>query len=179
MSGKKADSPPPDKAPGVAAVGKSAKRGKGGARFILLMVILGALAPFGAPTLLVCLGLLPMLIALFTDTDPRKSAFITIGFLNIAGVTPFIIELWQRGQTMEAAMGIMRQPVTWLVMFGAAAIGQLLLYTIPPAMAMMTISRIENRLKTLRDGLKELKAIWGSDVATSKPLELVRKQDMP
>lgn len=156
---------------------KPSKSSGGGGRLILLMVVIGAIAPFGAPTLVVCLGLLPTLVALITDTDPRRSGVITIGLLNVAGVVPFVIELWEKGQTMEAAFNIMSQPMTWLVMLGAAAIGQLILYAIPSFITLLTVNRMENRLRVLRQGLEELKIIWGPDVATSKPIDLIRGKE--
>lgn len=155
---------------------KSPKK-KSGVRIILLMIIIGSLIPFGAPTLLLSLGLLPTFVALVTDTDQNKSSAITVGFLNFAGVVPFIIELWGKGQTLEAAIGIAKQPVTWLIMFGAAGIGHLILYTIPPAIATMTLTRMEMRLKTLKDGLEQLKQIWGQDIASSKTIDEVRRQN--
>ncbi len=150
---------------------------KSGKKFILLMIVVGALVPVIAPTLVVCLGLLPTLVALFFDTDEEKSAVATVGFLNVAGVVPFLIDLWSRDQTMEASIAIVRQPVTWLVMFGAAGIGQLMLYTIPPAMSMLTVARLEARIRTLHEGLEQLKAIWGPDVATNKPIEEVKNRE--
>jgi len=158
------------------AKGKTAKS-KSGARFILAMIVFGAMVPFSSPTLLICVGLLPSLVALCTDTDPNKSAFTTIGFMNLAGVVPFIIELWERGQTLENALRIMLDPMTWIIMFGAAAIGQLLLYAVPPAMAIMTITRMETRLQRLKEGLEQLKAIWGPDVATTRPIDNLRSGD--
>lgn len=156
---------------------KSPSSGKGGTKFIILMIVLGSLVPFGAPTLLVCLGMIPTLVALVTDTDPRQSAVSIIGFLNLAGVIPFIIELWEKGQTIEAAFAIMKEPMTWLIMFGAAGIGQLILYAVPPAITMMTVARMENRLRILREGTDQLKAIWGPDVATNKPIDLIRGKE--
>ncbi len=109
---------------------KEAPKKKGGFKFIVLMMLIGALVPFGAPTLLVCSGMLPTLIALITDTDERKSAAATVGFLNAAGVAPFLIELWQKDQTLPAAIGIMKDPMTWIVMLGSAALGHLILYAV-------------------------------------------------
>jgi hypothetical protein len=174
MSNAKKDAPSAK----PAGSGKTGKRkAGGGTRFILIMIIVGALVPFGAPTLLLCLGFLPTLVALFTDTDPGKPALTAIGFLNVAGVAPFVIELWQKGQTMENAIHIMRQPATWLIMFGAAGIGQLLLYAVPTAIAMLTVARMEARLRTLREGLQHLQAIWGPDVSSAKSIEEIRKRD--
>lgn len=177
MEGTASEKPSEEKAPAAEKAAKIPKRGKGALGFILFMIVLGALAPVLAPTLLVCLGLLPSLVALFTDTDPRRSAFMTIGFLNLAGVVPFVIDLWQQGQTMENALHIVRQPLTWLVMFGAAGIGQLLLFSVPAAMTMMAVARMEARLKTLREALVELKTVWGDDVATATPLDAIRQKD--
>ncbi len=156
---------------------KAETAGKSGTKFIVLMIVIGALVPFGAPTLLICLGLLPTLVALFTETDPNKSGLITVGFLNVAGVLPFIIELWTKGHSLEEAFRILSDPLSWIVMFGAAAMGQLILYAVPTAMAMMAVNRMEARLRILREGLEQLKAIWGPDVATNKPVDLVRGRE--
>ncbi len=150
---------------------------KNGTKLVILMIIAGALVPFGAPTLLVCLGLIPTLVALFTDTDPNKSGVITVGFLNLAGVMPFLIDLWTKGHSIETALRIMRDPMTWVIMLGAAAIGQLILYAVPTAMTVMAVNRMEARLHVLREGLEQLKAIWGTDVATNRPVDLVRRSD--
>lgn len=152
-------------------------RRKGGLLFFCIMIIVGAIVPFGLPTLLLCLGLLPTLVALITDTDPKKSAAAAIGFLNVAGVAPFILELWEKGQTMENAMQIVLDSTTWLIMLGAAALGQLLIYAVPPVVASMTLMKLEARLRLLRDGLSQLKEIWGPDVATHKAVDQVQKGD--
>lgn len=149
---------------------------KGSFRFILLMVLIGGLIPLGVPTLILGLGLLPTLVAFFTDTSPRRYSFMTIGFMNIAGVAPFVVALWQRGHTVEESLRIMSQPITWLVMFGAAAIGQLLLYTIPPFVTMITANRLENRLEMLKEARKKLVEIWGEEVAENIPIDEIRRR---
>lgn len=151
---------------------------KGAWKTILVMVLtIPTMLVFALPTLVVCIGLLPTLIALITDTDRQKSTAATIGFLNVAGVTPFVIDLWMKGQTMPHAFAIMSNSTTWLVMFGSAAVGHLLLYAVPHATATLTLTRMENRLRTLREALIQLKDIYGPDIATNKPLDQVRKRD--
>lgn len=156
----------------------AAKPSRGGKfRFFFFMILAGALVPICLPTLLVCAGLLPTLVVLITDTDRQKSSTITIGFMNLAGVAPFIIDLWRQGQTMDIAVHILSQPNTWLVMLGAAGLGKLLLYAVPPAMAALTLSSMESRLLMLKEGLEQLKAVWGPDVATAVPLDQIRKRE--
>jgi len=156
------------------AAGKAPKA-KGSGMMIFFMIIIGCLVPFGMPTLLVCMGLLPTLVALVTDTDEHRSSLATIGYLNVAGVLPFLIELWQKGQTMEAAVGILRDPLSWVIMLGSAGIGHLMLYTIPVIVGSMVLMRQEARLRTLREGIKQLESIWGPDVTNALSLDIVRQ----
>jgi hypothetical protein len=152
----------------VAAPAKVKSRGNGKFKAILILIAFCAAAPFCLPTLLICLGLLPALVALITDTDPEKNTAATIGFMNFAGVSPFLIDLWLKGQTWEAAFAILREPTNWMVMLGSAAIGHLILYAVPPVVMLFTMTKMDLRLKKLRDAQEELKAIWGADVANPK-----------
>lgn len=153
---------------------KGAPKKSGGGKIIFFMTLFGCIVPFGVPTLIVCTGFLPTLIVLFTEQDTRHPALMTIGYMNLSGVLPFIIELWQKGQTMEAALGIIYDPSTWVVMLGAAGIGQLILYVVPYIVTTMIVSKQESRRRVLRQGIQELKAIWGEDVINTIPVEIVR-----
>ena len=163
-------------APSAGKAAKPKKRGKLG--FFTTMIMLGIAAPFFFPTVvLIAIGMIPTLVAFFVDRDPERSQTAAIGAMNCAGVVPFVIDLWSRGQTMDNTFRILAEPATWLVMLGAAAIGQLIIFALPPAMAMLTLARAELRLKVLRHNLEQLKASWGPDVATTKPVEKVGRKD--
>ena len=153
--------------------GSGTKKGKGGGKIIFLMVVAACFVPFGLPTVIVCSGLAPTLVALFTDTDEKRSELAAVGYLNLAGVLPFLIELWQKGQTMEAASAMMRSPTTWAIMLGAAGLGHLILYIVPPIVASFVQIKQEARLKVLKQAVVELEAIWGADVASDASLSEV------
>jgi len=159
----------------TAAKKEAKKKGGGGFKTVLFMVVVGCIVPFGVPTLLVCLGLLPTCVALFTDTDSNRSGLATVGYMNLAGVLPFLIELWQKGQTMDVAMAIIRQPYSWVVMLGSAGIGHLILYAVPPMITSIVLINLESRKRTLREALQQLEAIWGPDVGTNHSLDAVRE----
>ena len=105
----------------------------------------------------------------------KGSSVAAIGAMNAAGIVPFVIDLWQKGQTVENALQILRAPQTWLVMFGAAAVGQLILFAVPQAIASLTLARAESRVQLLKGNLETIKTIWGPDVATTKSLEKIAK----
>lgn len=151
---------------------KKKKGGKAGFFFILILFALAA--PFFMPTLtLLLVGLLPTFVALITDTDPQKSSTASIGAMNFAGLVPFLIDLWAKGQTMENAFILLRNPSNWLIILGAAAVGQLIVFAVPQVMASMTFISAESRLKLLKRNLEQLKTSWGPDVATTKPLDKI------
>ncbi len=164
-----------------AAAAPEAKKGdapkkKGGkAGFVVLMTIFGASVWFILPSLLLLIGMAPTLIELFFGDDRKGSSVVTVGVMNAAGIVPFLIELWQKGQTMENAMLILSQSETWVVMCGAAAIGWLILFSVPQAIASMTVARAETRIELLKQNLERLKTTWGPDVATAKSMEKVAR----
>lgn len=158
-----------------AAAAKPRKKSKL-VRFVIVPLTLIA-APFLMPTLLLLVGMLPTLVALVTDDDEHQSRAVTIGSMNFVGVAPFLIDLWIKGQTMEVALQIARDPQTWLIMLGAAGIGQLLLFTLTPLAASFTLFQEQARLAKLKEGITELKAVWGEDIATTASPEAIRNKN--
>ena len=158
---KKAAAPPP-------SGGKPPKK-PGKLKIILMMILVGMAMPFMLPTIILLLaGFAPTYVAFATDSDPQKSAAVSVGSLNFAGIVPFLIDLWSKGQTTENALHILTDTKSWLVILGASAIGQLIIYTVPPAIATLTLTHAESRIKALRKNLDLLKESWGTDIAASK-----------
>jgi len=138
------------------------------------LIIMGLAVPFMMPTVfLVLLGLIPTYVAFATDNDPQKSGAVSVGAMNFAGILPFIIELWSKGQTMGNAIQIVGKANNWLIILGASAIGQMIVYAIPQALATLTLTQAESRAKSLRKNLDTLKESWGPEVATTKPIDKI------
>lgn len=142
---------------------KQRKRGGGGALMLLLL-----LAPAGLmmmPTsVLVLAGLAPTIVAFLIDRDPEKSAAMTVGAMNLCGIAPFVVQLWQRGHEMAVTLRLLADPATWLVMFGAAAIGWLLYFLIPQLVAAFLALRNEAKIRDLEERRSLLVADWGPEV---------------
>ena len=81
------------------------------------------------------------IVAFFIDPDQDKSSTAAVGAMNCAGVAPFVIDLWLKGQTIDNVFRILSESTNWLVMLGAAGIGQLIVFAVPPAMAPLTFAR--------------------------------------
>ncbi len=154
---------------------KSGKKKSGGKLGMFSALIIISLAvPFMMPTVfLVLVGLIPTYVAFATDNDAQKSGAVSVGAMNFAGILPFIIDLWSKGQTMTNAIQIMGNANNWLIILGAAAIGQMVVYAIPQALATLTLTQAESRAKALRKNLDLLKESWGAEVATTKPIDKI------
>jgi len=145
---------------------KSKHRKKGGSRvWLFLLLILPAALVILPTSILFGIGMIPTMVAYVIDRDPEKSAPITVGGLNFCGCMPFAIELWKHNHTIMAAMKVFGDPLSWLVMYGAAAVGWAFYYGIPPAIASAEIMRAEKRIDSLRQKKVKLVQEWGPDVA--------------
>src|SRR3954465_7097092 len=78
-----------------------------------------------ATVLLLVLGMLPFIVAWFIDRREEKYAAYCVGGFNFSGVLPYLFLLWATGNSINAFGVIAKSPFSWLVMYGAAALGWL------------------------------------------------------
>jgi hypothetical protein len=114
--------------------------------------------------ILVLVGMIPTMVAFVIDRDPEKSAGMTVGSMNLCGVMPFLITLWQHGHTIELAVRTVLNPFTPMMMYGAAAVGWLLYYGIPPMVAGGLAMRDASRARELDKKREALVEEWGFEV---------------
>jgi hypothetical protein len=168
----KASKKAPDAKANAKGETKPKKRGKLG--FYTTLLIMMVAAPFMFPTVVLLMaGLIPTIVAFCVDKDREHSSATAIGAMNCAGLTPFVVDLWVKGQTMGNAFHILTEPGNWLIILGSAAIGQMIVSVVPQAMATLTLAHSEMRVKNLKNNLELLKKSWGPDVGTTKPVDQV------
>lgn len=143
---------------------KRAKRSGGGMGTLLFLLAPASI--FALPTALITLiGMIPTVVAHICDRDPDKTAPICVGAINICGILPFVMDLWKHQHTMQAAMKLLGDPFTWLVMYGAAAVGWGFYYLIPPIVTNFEVTMAEGRIESLLKKRRELMEEWGGEVA--------------
>ena len=132
---------------------------------ILALVLIGGLgALLKATSLVLIVGMLPTLAAAIFDRDPRKSAALTVGLMNLGGVVPYVLELWRHGQTLAAAMTIVETPLTLMLMYAVAGIGWLLHYSIPAVVQVVMAQRARLVIAHLETQQAALVKDWGEEI---------------
>jgi hypothetical protein len=143
---------------------KKAKSGGMVGKLSSIVMILAALV-FFPTTLLLAAGMLPTLVAAIVERDNSRAAPLTVGPANLCGVMPFLLPLWLKDHSLAAVTDLLRDPVTWLVMYGAAAAGWVIYYGVPPLVASLVMARIQARINDLETANEELIEQWGRAVA--------------
>lgn len=108
--------------------------------------------------------MLPTLVATFIVKKNKGTKSATVGAMNIAGCTPFFLELWHEGHTIEKALEILTAPATITVMYTAATVGYILYWTMLGLVTGILYQKgVQDRANILKMQ-KDLVDRWGREV---------------
>ncbi len=144
------------------------EKAKGGAGLALkaAIAILGLAALTVVPLVLVLIpGTMPTFVTLLIDRQRPRYLSYTVGVMNFAGVLPILLTLAKGHLTMTAAGQALVNPVTWMVMYGAAAAGWLICGATPPLARLCLELQASQRRRALEALSKAIRQEWGDDVA--------------
>ncbi len=146
---------------------KKSKKNKGS--FYLVMLAIAGLVFLPTSTLLF-IGMLPTIVAVFA-TRGKKAKTITIGAMNLAGCSPFLLELWSRQHTLETSLEIIVDPWVIIVMYSAAGVGYVLDWGTEGIVANFMLHNATLRKKQIEKIQQELIDRWGIKVTGRIPLD--------
>ncbi|MEX2631074.1 MAG: hypothetical protein WD341_14150 [Tistlia sp.] len=132
------------------------------------------------PTTIVTLVLsLPTLVAVLVDRTRERYLVATVGLLNLCGLLPALIALWERGQSVDAAMRLLTEMLYWLSALGAAGVGWAIFISLPPLVGSYYGLISQRRVHQLRKRQKQLIEAWGEDVTGHGDLEEDEEEEEP
>lgn len=134
---------------------------------IVLMLALLALVPFSLPTLLmIFVGMLPTIAAAFAERGSARQAWVSVGGLNFAGLSNWLINLWFGHHTLTYAVAQLRTVTPLLVAYAASALGWALYLAMPPLVNAVTSVTSKRRVIVLAAQQRKLIEQWGDGVIT-------------
>ncbi len=143
----------------------SRRRGGGGIVATFAVVVITVLGVTATPLcILLVAGLLPTGAAALIDRHRARYLARAVGAMNLAGIFPAALRLWESGLTFSALQAALGSPYTWLIMYGAASIGWLLHLGMPPVVRVIVDLRAEETKRRLEARAKTLVEEWGDQV---------------
>ena len=134
---------------------------------IVLGLALIALVPFSLPTLILLFaGMLPTLAAAFLERGTAKQAWVSVGGLNFAGLSNWLLNLWFAHHTIGYAIGQLETITPLLVAYAASALGWALYLAMPPLVNAVTSVTSQRRVITLAAEQRKLVEQWGDEVVS-------------
>jgi hypothetical protein len=119
----------------------------------------------GTPTvLLLAVGMLPTVVALIIDRSRDKLVAVTVGPLNFAALLVPLTQLWFGANDMTQAFAILSRPASGAIVYGAAGVGWVLYFLIPPLVAKALVLGRQRSIAKLAAEQKTLTDLWGEDV---------------
>ena len=142
--------------------GRTARRSASATVAIALVTLLAVTAlPL---CILLLTGLIPSMVAALVDRYRAKYLTRTVGFMNLAGLTPLVVQLWGAGHTMVGLADILSRPINWLTMYGAAGIGWVLFLGMPTLARVFVDIRADQLQRDLNTRAAGLVREWGEEV---------------
>lgn len=140
-------------------------------QMMLIFILLAGVAAMST-TMLLLIGMLPTFVALFIDRTSEKTRVLTVGAMNAAGCTPFVLQLWTTGVSMDNAITIISDPLTIIVMYCAAGVGYIIDWSISGLVGSVMIQRGSLRRNQIAKRQAELVERWGPEVTGDSPVDI-------
>lgn len=131
---------------------------------VFIGVFITLLIAVPATFVVIAVGMLPSVVALFVDGRRGPYAFYCTASLNLAGIVPVIGMLWAEGNGFAAAMGILQDPYTWALMYSGAGFAMFLLWLVPIVMRALSDSGAWQSRRQMERARRHLVKEWGNAV---------------
>jgi hypothetical protein len=152
------------------AGGPRRQRSGGSAVVTLGVIVVTVMAVAALPLcLLFVAGMLPSFVAAAVDRTPRRYFMRTVGAMNLAGLAPGVLHLWEAGMTFASLRQVAASPWTWLAVYGAAGFGWLLFSSAPGVARVLLDVKVDETQRRLESRAKALVEEWGDEVTGRKP----------
>lgn len=106
-------------------------------------------------------SMLPTIFAIFLDKNEHRCLSATICSFNLIGVMPYLIRIWEANSIDYVAKLLLADIRTWMIVYGAVFIGQLLYISMPLLIVKFYSARMKVRVAKFQKQHKILCEQWG------------------
>jgi hypothetical protein len=157
----------------------AARKRRLGSPTLIAVTLVGTVFAALPTATLLFVGMAPTLVAFIVDMTPGRYLTRCVAGMNLAGLAPFLHNLWMKGHTMSLAMNIVTDVFAWFAIYGASALGWLLFLGLPGAVAMVRTLNGRRRIYMLREKQKQLINEWGDSILPGGEAKEEKAADKP
>ncbi|RTK92699.1 MAG: hypothetical protein EKK61_03160 [Rickettsiales bacterium] len=106
-------------------------------------------------------SMLPTIFAIFLDKNEHRCLSATICSFNLIGVMPYLTRIWEANSIDYVAKLLLADISTWMIVYGAVVIGQLLYISMPLLIVKFYSARMKVRVAKFQKQHKILCEQWG------------------
>jgi hypothetical protein len=139
----------------------------------LLVMLLRTAAIFLA------LALLPSIVAYYVDRTATRYIFHTVFACNLAATLPALGRIIKNGISATEVQVVMGDAVNWLIIYGAAGFGWLLVYAAPVFSKGLINVMHQRKIRRLERTQKRIISEWGTEVERFHAEKLNPQQLLP
>ncbi|WP_419903901.1 hypothetical protein [Kiloniella sp.] len=136
-------------------------------RLPILLVMLLLAAVLMPSAILLCVLMVPSIVAFVADRTPQHYLTMTVGLPNICGAIPGLVKLWELGQTFDGAFSGISDPWNMMIAYSAAGFGWLIYFATPIVVQSYLSTSTEGKVKSIRRYQDDLIDAWGEGVKQS------------
>ncbi len=139
----------------------------------LLVMLLRTAAIFLA------LALLPSIVAYYVDRTATRYIFHTVFTCNLSATLPALGRIIKNGISDTEVQVVMGDAVNWLIIYGAAGFGWLLVYSAPVFSKGLINVMHQRKIRRLERTQKRIISEWGTEVERFHAEKLNPQQLLP
>lgn len=110
------------------------------------------------------IGMLPCIVAYYMDVSKHRYIFKSIFSSNLSGMMPFITRIIHEGPSSSLLQEIMGDATNWIIIYGAALMGWLLVKVCPIITQSMVKGIHQTQIMRYEWVQKKLENEWGDEV---------------
>ena len=137
------------------------------------LMVLFALALAPASVVIALAALAPSVVYAVVERRNKEAVHCVTAF-NLTGMMPVLGLLWSEDNSLDGAIALLSNPISWLVMYGAVVVALGILSVLPKGAALVLQTRAAREIAALRRAQERLARAWGEGIksvpeATAKP----------
>ncbi len=151
----------------AAATGKrtvTMRKMRGKHKLMLIIFSLAMMVLMRTGFVFLIIGMLPCIVAYYMDVSKYQYMFKSVFAANLAGMMPFITKIIDGKASSTLLQEIMGDSTSWVIIYGAAFIGWLLVRVCPIATHTMVSAVHQTQVMRYEWLQKKLESEWGEEV---------------